>query len=665
MSAIAYRREIDGLRALAVVPVLLYHAEFAFFSGGYVGVDIFFVISGYLITSILLREIDGGDFSLARFYERRVRRILPTLYVVMLASLPFAALTLLPSQVKPYLDSIRYTTVFISNFLFAREAGYFDTDSGLKPFIHTWSLGVEEQFYILFPILFFLAIRFLPRRLLGVMALAALASLVWAEIDVADHPVRAFYMLQTRFWELLLGAMAAVTLTRHRAAFDRFLGGDALAEILGLVGLALIAVSVVGFDEATPFPSLWALVPTGGALLVILFASGGTLAARALSLSPLVAIGLVSYSAYLWHQPVFAFYRAFTFTEPGTAMAIGLIGVTFAASYLSWRFVETPFRDRARMPRPRLLKTVGAGTLVLLAVSTLGALAPDRVTARVTPPSVAATRTVLQSRCHIEKPRAPERLAAGDFCKLGADVPVSFAVIGDSHAGALFDAFAAAAEAQGRSFDALSGGFCAPLLNGFRLERYAKPRCPATMAAGLSALIADPAIETIVLYAEWANYTKGHRDDAIASIVLDDDGPAASVADNPAVFERSLKKTVAAIRAAGKRVVVIGPTPEFAQPVFERLSVLYNQGLRDGSLAKAAPAMPLAAYEARNREVLEAFGRLEGAEIVDTRPLFCTDGSCPSTTPDELPLFHDANHVSWHGAERLVEAARPLVFGAR
>ncbi|HOV03497.1 MAG TPA: acyltransferase [Kaistiaceae bacterium] len=143
MSAIAYRREIDGLRALAVVPVLLYHAEFAFFSGGYVGVDIFFVISGYLITSIILREIDGGNFSLARFYERRVRRILPTLYVVMLASLPFAALTLLPSQVKPYLDSIRYTTVFISNFLFAREAGYFDTDSGLKPFIHTWSLGVE------------------------------------------------------------------------------------------------------------------------------------------------------------------------------------------------------------------------------------------------------------------------------------------------------------------------------------------------------------------------------------------------------------------------------------------------------------------------------------------------------------------------------------------
>ena len=366
---LAYRREIDGLRALAVIPVILFHAGFEIFSGGFIGVDVFFVISGYLITSILLFEKESGTFSLVTFYERRARRILPALFVVMAVSAFFAWMWLLPRDMKDFSGSIAAVSVFASNIFFWSESGYFDTKAELKPLLHTWSLGVEEQYYLLFP--FFLMFtwklgkhfngriprllrRYGPHRapesavrgdnyaLVGALLLTLLSSLAIAEISVRKYSVATFYLLPTRAWELALGALTAFYLFEGRgwnlSQLTRQLGASA--------GLLLIVFAAIYYDRYTPFPSFCALVPTVGASLIILCATPATLVGKLLGLNVFVGIGLVSYSAYLWHQPLFAFVRYRTSLEPSLSTVFTLLLLTAVLAFLSWRFIESPFRKK-------------------------------------------------------------------------------------------------------------------------------------------------------------------------------------------------------------------------------------------------------------------------------------------------------------------------------
>ncbi len=298
-----YRREIDGLRALAVLPVILFHAGIQGFSGGYVGVDVFFVISGYLITSIILAEREAGSFTLAGFYERRARRILPALYVMAAACIPFAYLWMLPGDLVEFSQSLMAVAAFASNILFWRQTDYFAAATQLKPLLHTWSLAVEEQYYMVFPLLLLAAWRFGRRKLLALLATALLISLAVAQWGVTHRPAATFYLLPTRGWELLVGALAAFYLSGRRPEVDRW------RELKASAGVALIAYGVFMFGEGTPFPGLNALVPTAGAVLIILFADAGTYVGKLLGSRAFVGIGLVSYSAYLWHQPILAFAK--------------------------------------------------------------------------------------------------------------------------------------------------------------------------------------------------------------------------------------------------------------------------------------------------------------------------------------------------------------------
>lgn len=363
--SITYRPEVDGLRALAVLPVIFFHAGFEWMSGGFVGVDIFFVISGYLITAILYNEIQAGTFTLGRFYERRIRRLYPALTLVTFICIPFAWLLMLPSDFQQFLHSVAAIQVFASNFLFWSQMDYFSNAAELTPLLHTWSLAVEEQFYVIFPLLLLALKPVRKHALILLIGAGLIASLLLAELWSTRYEDANFFLLPTRAWELLTGSLLALTVHRISSVPRAF------AEVLSWSGIALIVIANVAFHGGTPFPGFLALLPVGGTALVIAFAQRGTTVARVLSLKPMIFIGLVSYSAYLWHQPLFAFARIRFPDTLTSGNYVGLIAVTFILAYLSWRFVENPFRERRRFPRSKLFKgaVVSSGLLFVSAVS--------------------------------------------------------------------------------------------------------------------------------------------------------------------------------------------------------------------------------------------------------------------------------------------------------
>ncbi|MCA0940745.1 acyltransferase [Salipiger pacificus] len=357
-----YRREIDGLRAFAVLPVILFHAGLGIFPGGFTGVDVFFVISGYLIGGILIRELQEGRFSIIGFYERRARRILPALALVMLCCIPFAWAWMLPLEMKDFAQSVAAAALSVSNLLFWLEADYFDRAAELKPLLHSWSLGVEEQFYLLLPPALLLLWRWPMRRRMAVIALVALGSLALCMAMVRVSPAAAFYLLPFRAWELLAGTLCALWHLRNGQR-----GNGPLAAL----GLGAIVASVLVLDTSTPFPSAYALLPVTGSCLVLLFATPEGWAGRLLTLAPVVGIGLISYSAYLWHQPLLAFGRLYSLEAPTQGSLLAIAAASLPLAYLSWRFVEQPFRRRgpgALLPGRAAVLSLSAALIVAAVV---------------------------------------------------------------------------------------------------------------------------------------------------------------------------------------------------------------------------------------------------------------------------------------------------------
>lgn len=369
-----YRAEIDGLRAIAVIPVILFHAGFEHFNGGFVGVDVFFVISGYLITTIILSEMENNTFSLANFYERRARRILPALFLVMLVSIPFAWIWFLALDMKDFSKSLVAVSTFSSNILFWSETGYWGTINELKPLLHTWSLAVEEQYYILFPLFLMLMWNLRKRWILSFIMIIAAISLVISQWGAYNKPSANFFLLPTRGWELALGASIAFYFLYGKNTVSRFLHHKSVSEVLGLVGILMIGYAVFAFDKSVPFPSFYALVPTIGAGLIIIFSSSKTMVGQLLGTKVLVGIGLISYSAYLWHQPLFAFARHRSLTEPNELLFWILAALTFPLAYLSWRYVEKPFRKKNVLNRKAIFAFVMIGSLAFISIGMVGYL---------------------------------------------------------------------------------------------------------------------------------------------------------------------------------------------------------------------------------------------------------------------------------------------------
>lgn len=351
-----YRPEIDGLRALAVLPVILFHAGYNNFEGGYVGVDIFFVISGYLISSIIIYEVELGKFSLKNFYERRARRILPALFSVILISAPFAWFILLPADLELFNNSAFSALTFWSNYIFYFEIDYFETSSRLKPLLHTWSLSIEEQFYIIFPILLLFFFKFKKKYFIIFISIIAILSLFVAQwggnlkltypfiekeiLFFNQSALTNFFLPFGRIWELIIGILISFYIKKNGQP-------NYYNQIFSLIGIVLILYSIFTFTKETNYPSFQTLFPTVGTALIIIFTNKNTLAFKLFSQKILVFFGLISYSAYLYHYPIFTFVEYSNFIEFNNLNKIFLIFLTFILSYLSWKFIEKPFRKKS------------------------------------------------------------------------------------------------------------------------------------------------------------------------------------------------------------------------------------------------------------------------------------------------------------------------------
>lgn len=331
-----YRAEIDGLRAIAVLPVILFHSGLSLFSGGYVGVDIFFVISGYLITAILIDDFENKNFKIINFYENRAKRLLPALFFVMLTCIPFAWLWMLPNELENFGQSLVATSWFANNFLLIfTDSNYWSLSAEFKPLLHTWSLAVEEQFYLFFPIILFIFLPLGRKFFFGTIILLAILSFLSADHTLYANKTTSFYLITSRAWELLAGSICA---------FIVLFKGTRQNNILSIIGLISVIAPIFIYNQNTPFPGIYTLVPVLGTVLLILFSNNKTLVNRILRLRPLIGVGLISYSLYLWHQPLISFSKIY-FQEPldGFGLFLLLI-IIFLLSYLTWHFIEKPFR---------------------------------------------------------------------------------------------------------------------------------------------------------------------------------------------------------------------------------------------------------------------------------------------------------------------------------
>jgi peptidoglycan/LPS O-acetylase OafA/YrhL len=337
-----YRTEIDGLRAIAVISIVLFHAGFKTFEGGYVGVDIFFVISGFLITSIIIQDCRQGTFRFLAFYERRARRLLPALFFVLLISMGFAWAWMLPGELGEFAKSLLSVLFFSSNFFFWNDSGYFATSADLRPLLHTWSLAVEEQFYFVFPAVLLLASRWtrsITPLILLTLALLSFGFSLWASVY---KPAFAFFLLPTRIWEFVSGALAALIVLSP--GYERVKKERLLCEIASLLGFLCLVYSVFVFKKTYVYPGYWAAIPVLGCSLLLIFATEQTFIKKLLGLPPLVGCGLISYSAYLWHQPLFAFFRMRELEGLNSSTTWALIFMSFGLGYLTWRFIEPIWR---------------------------------------------------------------------------------------------------------------------------------------------------------------------------------------------------------------------------------------------------------------------------------------------------------------------------------
>ena len=661
-----YRAEIDGLRALAVVPVMFFHAGLDIFKGGFVGVDVFFVISGYLITTIILNEKDAGIFSIVNFYERRARRILPALFFVVIATIPFAWLWLLPADMKEYSLSITAVATFVSNIFFGKESGYFSIAAELKPLLHTWSLAVEEQYYIFFPLFVMAMWKFGKQKMAWMLAAIALLSLGYAEWAVIYDPETAFYILPTRAWELLIGVLIAFYFVGKREVKSN--------DALGFLGVALIVYAIIAFDRNTPFPSLYTLVPTVGAALIILFASGKSLVARAMGNRVFVGIGLISYSAYLCHQPLFAFARHRTANEPSQELLYLLIAASLVLAYLTWRYVEKPFRDKQRFSAKQIFKLSGytGGALIVfgLVISLSDGYAGrinDEVALIL---SAVKDNNPRNSECHFG-PFSKGRIESA--CILGDEKNLKGALVGDSHADALSHELEMWAQTKKLGIKSLTITSCPSAVGVQQYQNGSPTRCAQQNLAIHDYVLSEDAIEFVVISSRLTAYLagtgynngEGGHERGRASVLRpwpQDASLQAEGSDDRTFLGGRFKQTIKSYLEAGKKVILIYPVPETGWNVPRKMASPMFIGTDVGKTFDTSYEF----FKTRNREAVKVLDDIgDHPNVIRIRPeaLFCNtivEGRCVVDIGG-YPLYTDNNHLNNFGAKFVIdEVAKAL-----
>lgn len=661
MNAIKYRSDIDGLRALAVLPVVIFHVTPSLLPGGFLGVDIFFVISGYLISLILFRQQTDGSFSFAGFYGRRIRRLFPALILVLVASLGLGFFALFANEYERLGRHAVSAIVFLLNFRLMSEAGYFDVVSYSKPLLHLWSLSVEEQFYVFWPFLLLL-FRHVRVNLGWVLTLCALSSFAYALWLGRISPDALYYHPLTRFWELLAGA--AIAYMHHKkgvnwlpAALGRPLARDALS----VAGLLLVASALLAFSKTLQHPGLATLWPLVGA--VALIASGpDALANRLLALRPLVLIGLISYPLYLWHWPILSYIRV---TESGSpAQWVLWFGAALALvlAWLTYRWVELPLRLGDSKSRVTIFLCGAMGVLlaVSIAIATYGGL-PDR--------------PALQYLKKYESQMVREARQDGSCLDLfnGGTAPVycrqhnpgtrMIGLIGDSHAHVLFSGVSELVEKQGYGTLLLANSGCPPLVGAVTGRNDAERQlCAQSIEKIINTLRNDKRIVSVIIASRGPQYLNGLGFGPVeANYSYPPITPQATAAGGPhpnpeQVFADGLINTATQLHYRGMRVSYLLQVPELGVPARDCLG-------RPLTLSQQ-PNKCTVKYEDYQRrmqpyrtQVLSIATRVPFLEIIDTEQVFCSAGGCSGFIDNQL-LYADDNHLSVSGSRRVA----PLIL---
>lgn len=631
-----YRAEIDGLRAIAVLPVILFHAGFDLFSGGYVGVDVFFVISGYLITSILISDIENNRFSLANFYERRARRILPVLFFVMLVCVPISWYLMVPSQMKDFSQSLFAVSLFASNILFWSQSDYFAASAEEKPLLHTWSLAVEEQYYFIFPIFLLLTWRYGKSRVFWLIVCLSLASLALSEWGWRNKPVANFYLAPTRAWELLAGSISAFLINKR---------GVAKNSVLALLGLLAIIFSIFFYDKETPFPSLYALPTVLGTVCVILFAEKSTLTNRILSTRILVGIGLISYSAYLWHQPLFAFSRIKTLEPLSSIYLIFISAAALVLAFFSWRFIENPFRNRFLVTRNMMFYSIPFVLFLPFALGLVGHITNGFEKQLLTDKQLRVLRTATTSpkreRCHTG---GRDYLKYDEACEY-FDGELTVAVFGDSHAVELAYALAEELAPSGQSLKHLSFSNCIP---SYAIVVSGYEDCSRWTNDTVNRLSKDPAIQTVVIsYRINAALFGGHE--ATYPRL-----PGLRSEEDVERIWLAYTRLLVALEEAGKKVILVLQAPELNQPIDRLIERSQNPNAEISSLSRDWWLRRTEFVRDRVQEIPESI------DVVDPSELFCNETHCFAAR-DGLAYYFDDDHLSINGAALVVKKLKRLI----
>jgi peptidoglycan/LPS O-acetylase OafA/YrhL len=651
----SYRPDVDGLRAIAIISVVAFHTRLALFRGGYIGVDVFLVISGYLIGSLVYRDIREHKFTLVRFYERRAKRILPALLTMLVVCDLIAFALLSPLELRDYCAQAVAAVASSSNIYYWLRSNYFNPVTAFKPLLMTWSLGIEEQFYLLFPLALFLLHKFAKRRFFTVISVACLLSFVVCAATVYTYPSAAFYLLPTRAWELGLGVLIAIVEVDRGGPLKL---GRARANVLGWLGLALILLPAVLYAESTRFPGVTALIPTVGTGCVII-APKGFVNDRLLASRPMVFIGLISYSWYLWHWPLMSFARIVSgglLSVPRAAL-IALFSLGLAV--LWHRFIEQPFR-RSHTPATHLFPRYAALMLILGAAPLVGYLHsgwPGRIPELVN--AEASVRDVEKNPCLASFDDAAPRLNAP--CVLEASGP-KVAILGDSHAAALAPALRELVVSEGYGFEELTKASCPPLFDvtlRWSLHPTFERVCAAFNRRVLEHVTNQRDIKVVFLAGFWSaplskDSNQSYRDASKLASERD-----ISEAENDSNLHFGVLNAITVLRRSGKRVVVVADVPRFD---FDPMSSVRNIIIRRrGTLATlvsshlfsldAVPEQSLikSTDMTADAEVRKA-AQEGGAPVMDLRRNLCPASRCRFWDNGVL-YYADPSHLTLAGAE--------------
>lgn len=662
-----YRNDIDGLRAIAVASVFLYHLGVSWMPGGFVGVDVFFVISGYLITGIIYKGVLNNQFSLIGFYAKRVRRIFPALFLVLVVSAAAAILILMPLEYQLFFNAFKYAAQQLSNFLFVRGVNYFDANHITSPLLHTWSLAVEEQFYLFWPLILMATAKFLSLRWLPLLIVFVLiGSLVNSEYLLNTNPKQAFYFLNSRAWELALGGVIACNVIPH-------IKSEKLNGLIATIGLILITVSLLMFNNETRFPGVNAFIPCLGTVLVIYSgAAGGSLVHRFLSIKPFIFFGLISYSLYLWHWPIIVFWGIYNPNPISNMDSVIIIILSVLLSYLSWRFVENPFRqktssssvlvsddfdDGLRHGMSAEKKAVYTALAMIVVFTILAELLKAQSHSRWRfntdiYPQFSDWDEYLDEcnyrGSHMRKGTVPDAI----HCTKGLNQQnPEVLLIGDSHAAHYFAGVIDWADKRGMSVRLLSSLGCPALIGDFEVIKRAGgilEKCRGFSDAIEDYIVKNNSIQYVFMGMRMDLYTSSDE------LKLVDGGDRSFTTENSRrVFRESLAFSLSTFQRHRLEVVILGQTPLLAQNPLDchlKDKVLLSYVIPLNREIKSCFSFDTELYEKKMAYALDA---LENMGLKFTFSYFDPVRYLPYAYKDEYILYRDADHLNEIGSRYL------------